>query len=89
MLYAARNSCVMRTTTHQRNTALELAYGSKVRATKKASEVMCTVGKAVCRLEFTGTKLLRCRSGFGSELVSPIESSGGLDKTNYEHMDKA
>ena len=37
---------------------LELADGSKVQARKKAIEVVCTVGKAVCRLEFIVTKIL-------------------------------
>ena len=37
---------------------LELADGSQLRATKKASEVVCTVQKAVCRLEFVVTKFL-------------------------------
>ena len=37
---------------------LELADGSKVQATQRTLAVPCTVGKAVCSLEFTVTKLL-------------------------------
>ena len=37
---------------------LELADGSKIQATQKTLAVPCTVGKAVCKLEFTVTTLL-------------------------------
>ena len=37
---------------------LELADGSKVQATQKTRAVPCTVGRAVCNLEFTVTNLL-------------------------------
>ena len=37
---------------------LELADGSKIQATQKASNVCCEVGKAVCKVTFTVTQLL-------------------------------
>ena len=37
---------------------LELADGSKIQSTQKASDVKCQVGKSVCRVTFTVTKLL-------------------------------
>ena len=37
---------------------LELADGSKIRSTQKIQGVMCTVGKNICKVDFTVTKLL-------------------------------
>ena len=37
---------------------VELADGSKIQLTQKASNVFCYVGKSVCRVSFTMTKLL-------------------------------
>ena len=38
---------------------LELANGSKVQSTQKADNVKVCVGKSICRIDFTVTKLLR------------------------------
>ena len=38
---------------------LELADGSKVQSTQKADNVNVCVGKSICRVDFTVTKLLK------------------------------
>ena len=38
---------------------MELANGSKVQSTQKADNVNVAVGKSICRVSFTVTKLLK------------------------------
>ena len=68
---------------------LELADGSKVQSTQKAENVNVSVGKSICRVDFTVTKLLKdVDLVLRSELVISLESCHQLERAAYAYLDR-
>ena len=68
---------------------LELANGSKVQSTQKAENVNVNVGKSICRVDFTVTKLLKdVDLVLGVNWLISLESCHQLERTAYAYLDR-
>ena len=58
MLYKPKTATHCNLQLAKETMSLELADGTKIQSTQKASNIRCDVGKSVCRVNLVVTKLL-------------------------------